>query len=136
MRLVVLDTNVMVSAGIKSTGAPATLLMDWVLEGRVQAVTCPAVTREYRLVMQRNKFTRYGFPPLWLEFLIEESLQLEDPPKWPHPGPHRDDLIFLALAHASGAWLVTGNLRHFPGKDRHGVKVISPSEYLAGLTKP
>ena len=136
MRLAVLDTNVIVSAGIKSTGAPASLLMDWVLEGQVQAVTCPAVAREYRVVTRRSKFTRYGFPPLWLEFLIDESLQLDDPPKWPHAGPHQDDLIFLALAEASGAWLVTGNLRHFPEKDRHGVKVVSPAEYLARLTTP
>ena len=133
MRLVVLDTNVVMSAGIKPGSAPATLLMDWVLEGQVQAVTCPAVVHEYRNVMHRSKFTRYSFPSLWLEFLIDDSMHLDDPPKWPHPGPHADGLIFLALAHASGAWLVTGNLRHFPEKARHGVAVISPAEYLAHL---
>lgn len=31
MRLAVLDTNVIVSAGIKPGSAPATLIMDWVL---------------------------------------------------------------------------------------------------------
>jgi predicted nucleic acid-binding protein len=37
MRLVVLDANVIVSAAIKPGSAPATLVMDWVLEGQIQA---------------------------------------------------------------------------------------------------
>jgi hypothetical protein len=40
---------------------------------------------------------------------------------------------FLALAHVSGAWLVTGNLKHFPATLRNGVTVISPAEYLVRL---
>jgi len=135
MRLVVLDTNVVVSAGIKREGAPARLMMDWVLEGQVQVVTCPWIVAEYREVVRRSKFFRYGFPPLWLEFLIEESLQLPDPEAWPHEGPDPKDLPFLALAHAAGAWLVTGNLKHFPASIRHGVAVLSPGDYLAHLVQ-
>jgi len=41
--------------------------------------------------------------------LIEESLRLPDPPPWTHSGRTRGRDL-LALAHASGAWLVTGNL--------------------------
>jgi putative PIN family toxin of toxin-antitoxin system len=133
MRLVVLDTNVIVSAGIKPVGAPAKIVMDWVLEGLVQTVTCPWIVAEYREVVRREKFSRYGFPPLWLEFLIEESLRLPDPPNWPHPAPDPKDTPFLALAHASGAWLVTGNLRHFPEGERYGVRVLGPGEYLGRL---
>jgi len=43
VRLAVLDTNVIVSAGIRPGGAPATLVMDWVLEGQIQVVTSPWV---------------------------------------------------------------------------------------------
>jgi hypothetical protein len=39
------------------------------------------------------------------------------------------------VAHASGAWLVTGNLKHFPAPLRHGVTVLSPAEYLTHLTE-
>lgn len=139
MRLIVLDTNVIVSAGIHPPGnaprgAPAKLVMDWVLEGEVQLVTSPWVVAEYREVVRRPKFRRYGFPPLWLEFLIEESLRLPDPAAWPHPAPDRKDLPFLALAHAAGAWLVTGNLKHFPELARASVVVLSPAEYLAHLS--
>jgi putative PIN family toxin of toxin-antitoxin system len=133
MRLAVLDTNVIVSAGVKPSGAPARILFDWVLEGHVQAVTSPAVVDEYREVVRRPKFHRYGFPPLWLELLIEGSVRLDDPESWTHACPDPDDVPFLALAHAAGAWLVTGNLKHFPESVRNGVTVISPGDYLAHL---
>ncbi|MBK6727279.1 MAG: PIN domain-containing protein [Xanthomonadales bacterium] len=79
MRLAVFDTNVIVSAGIRAAGPPARLVMDWVLEGQLQLATCPAVTAEYRRVLARPKFHRYGFPPIWVEVLIQDSLQLQDP---------------------------------------------------------
>lgn len=135
MRLAVLDTNVVVSAGLKVGGAPYRLMMDWVFTGQVQTVGCTTVVSEYREVLWRPKFTRHGFPPEWLEGLIEMSLQLPDPAAWPLELPDASDAVFLALAHAAGAWLVTGNLKHFPKSARRGVTVISPAEYLADLEK-
>ncbi len=133
MRLAVLDTNVIVSAGIKLDGAPAQIIMDWVLDGLVQAVTSPLIVKEYRAILQRPKFQRFGFPPLWLEFLIEKSLRLPDAAAWHYGGPDANDFPFIALAHTAGAWLVTGNLQHFPEEARGGVVVLSPAEYLAHL---
>jgi putative PIN family toxin of toxin-antitoxin system len=135
MRLAVFDTNIIVSAGIKREGAPATLVMDWVLDGQVQVVTCPSIADEYREVVRRAKFLRYRFPPLWLEFLIAESMQLPDPANWPDPLPDSKDAPFLALAHSTGAWLVTGNLRHFPKEACSGVTVLSPADYLQHLRR-
>ena len=134
MRLVVLDTNFLISAGIQPGSPPASIIMNWVLDGRVQVVTSPWIIEEYREVARREKFRPYGFPPPWLEYLIEESLRLPDPGVWPHPGPDPKDVPFLALAHAAGAWLVTGNLKHFPEAFREGVIVVSPAEFLAHLT--
>lgn len=133
MRLVVLDTNVIISAGIKPGGPASRILMDWVLDGQLQVVTSPEIVLEYREVMRRDKFRRHGFPPQWLDFLIDESLALPDPEPWPVPLPERKDAPFLALAHAAGAWLTSGNLKHFPEAARSGVKVLSPGEFLAGL---
>lgn len=133
MRLVVLDTNVVVSAAIKGSSAPAKLVMDWVLESQVQIVTCPSIVAEYREVVRREKFFRYGFPPQWLEFMIDESLQLPEPEEWPYVLPDVSDAPFLALARTSGAWLVSGNLQHFPEPAREGVNVLSPADYLAHL---
>jgi len=133
MRLAVFDTNVIVSAAIKRECAPAKLMMDWLLEGQVQLVTSLWIVAEYREVVRREKFHRFGFPPLWLEFMIEESLRLPDPETWPHSVPDSRDAVFLALAYAAGAWLVTGNLKHFPEATRNGVRVLSPPAYLAHL---
>ena len=135
MRLVVLDTNVIVSAGISSISAPAKIIDDWILDGKVHLVTSPQVIAEYREVIQRAKLLRYEFPPLWLEDLIGESMQLPDPYSWPFTCPDPKDTPFLALAHAAGAWLVTGNLKHFPESIRHGVTVISPADYWAHLIR-
>ena len=133
MRLVVLDTNIIVSAAIQPASIPARIVMDWVLDGHIQAVTSPWVFGEYREVIRREKFRRYGFPPQWMEYLIEESLHLPDPTPWPHLGPDPKDAPFLALAQTAGAWLVTGNLKHFPDSIRAGVTVVSPADYLNRL---
>ena len=130
MRLIVLDTKVLVSAGINPNGPPAKIVADLVLGGAVQTVNSPSVTAVYREVFRRAKFFRYGFPPLWLEFLIEESLRLPDTGLWPHGCPDPKDAPFISLAHSAGAWLVTGNLKHFPESIRNGVTVVSPADYL------
>jgi uncharacterized protein len=135
MRLAVFDTNVVVSAGLNTFGAPHRLVINWVLAGEVNLVTCPWIVDEYREVLWRPKFTRHGFPPNWLEFLIATSLRLPDPEPWPHSLPDPKDATFLALAHAAGAWLVTGNLKHFPATSRRGVSVLPPAEYLARLER-
>lgn len=133
MRLIVLDTNVIVSAGISPVGPPAKIVADLVLSGMIHIVTSPRVAAEYREVVRRAKFHRYGFPPLWLEYLIEESMRLPDSGSWPSICPDPKDTSFIALAHAAGAWLVTGNLKHFPEAVRDGVTVVSPAYYLAHL---
>ena len=133
MRQVVLDTNAIISARLSPRGAPARLVMNYVLTHRITTVTCPSVIHEHIEVIQRPKFARFGFPPPWLVDLVQQSVQLQEPPPWPHRLPDSKDAPFLQLAHAAGAWLVTGNLKHFPEEARHGVTVISPAEYLARL---
>ncbi len=103
MRLIALDTNVIVSAGIHSDGTPARLVMDWVLEGQVQVVTSPWIVGEYREVVRRAKFSRYGFPPAWLEFLIEESLRLPAPRSVVASGSESQRRTLSRPAHAAGA---------------------------------
>ena len=48
--------------------------------------------------------------------------------------PDPADEPFLEVAVAAGAeFLVTGNLRHFPARLRHGVAVVSPRAFLDAL---
>ncbi|MDL2717062.1 MAG: putative toxin-antitoxin system toxin component, PIN family [Acidobacteriota bacterium] len=130
---VVLDTNVLVSGLWSSFGPPATIV------GLVAAGTLPLLLEErilgeYREVLARRRF---GFDPPRVESLL---LQVEatgefvsaEPLLAPLPDPK--DEVFLAVAISARAdYLVTGSLRHFPPRARHGVAVVSPREFLEVL---
>jgi putative PIN family toxin of toxin-antitoxin system len=135
MRLVLLDTNVIVSAGIKPRGFPAQIVQSAIQEANIQIVVSPSIVAEYRRVSRYSKFAQYGFPPQWLEFLIESALRFSDGEPWPHPVPDPDDARFLSLAHKTGAWLITGNLKHYPVESREGVTVHTPSAYVTLLNE-
>src|ERR1035437_7408527 len=98
MRLVVLDTNVIVSASINAVGPPAKIITDWGLSGMVHTVTSPFVVAEYRESIQRAKCLAYTFPLLWLECLMEDTIRVPDSDLWPCPGPDSQDTPFLAVA--------------------------------------
>ena len=134
-RLVVLDTNILVSAGL--TQGPPARVVELVLRRELSMMTCPGILREYLEVLHRPKFDRAGFPPEWLDRLLAVSARLPlDPTALPHPLPDPKDTVFLALAKATGAALVTGNLKHFPPEARAGAEVYSPREYLTVLAIP
>jgi len=133
MRLVVLDTNVIVSAGIKPKGFPAQIVQSVIQEASIQIAVSPSIVEEYRRVALYSKFAQYGFPPQWLEFLIENALRFHDGDRWQHPIPDPDDARVLSLAHKTGAWLITGNLKHYPVESREAVTVHTPAEYVAIL---
>jgi putative PIN family toxin of toxin-antitoxin system len=134
-RLIVLDTNILVSAGL--TQGPPAHLVDLTLRRELSMILCPSVLQEYLEVMHRPKFDKAGFPPGWLDRLLALAARLPlDPPTWSLPLPDPKDATFLALAKTTGAVLVTGNLKHFPPEARQGVKVYSPQAFLAELASP
>ncbi len=131
--LVVIDTNIVVSAGIQPAGNPARIV-DAALAGAIVPVVSPAVAAEYVEVVNRARFKKWKFPPLWLKSLIAGAHHVDqDLPAWPSAGPDPDDLVFLALAHRTGAVLVTGNIADFPKAIRHGVEVVDPATYVRHL---
>ena len=130
---IVLDTNIVVSAALKP-GSDLARIVERVLLRQIPLHVCPAVVAEYREVLNRPKFSLKGLPPQWFPRLLQVAFHEPEPTPWPLEGPDRDDLVFLALAKASGAVLVTGNLAHFPERIRDGVIVRGPAEYLAGMT--
>ena len=135
-RLVVLDTNIVVSAAIRIDGPPGQLV-ERALSEDVILVTCPSIVAEYREVVARPKLARLGLPPLWMDALLWLAHhQTREPAPWFKAGPDPDDLVFLALAKATGAILVTGNLRHYPPAIRLGVHVMTPVAYLAAHPLP
>jgi uncharacterized protein len=133
VRLIVIDTNVMVSAGIKPASLPARIVESVIHKANIQIAVSPSITAEYRRVFQYSKFAQYDFPPTWLEFLLEGALRFPDGAPWPHALPDPDDGCFLSLAKTTGGWLITGNIKHYPARCRGGVVIRSPAEYVAML---
>jgi predicted nucleic acid-binding protein len=128
-RAVVLDTTILVSAWHKP-GSSLSRIVEAAVLRTMPVHVCPAVVEEYRDVLSRPKFQKLGPWKPWLERLLMVAFRNQDPAPWPHPGPDPDDLVFLALAKATGGTLVTGNLADFPEAIRGGVPVLSPADYL------
>lgn len=131
-RAVVLDTNLIVSAGIQLAG-PSAMIVELVLDGELLLFSCPTVIEEYLEVLNRPRFKKHLFPPFWLPtLLVCGTMRQVDPAPWPVPGPDADDLVFLALAKQEGAVLVTGNAKDYPEAIREGVVVTTPRAFLDG----
>lgn len=131
-RALVLDTNVLVSAALRPESDVARIVERLLLR-QVPIFVCPSIVLEYGMVLNRPKFRPKGFPPTWPPRLLQVAFHEPEPAIWPLDGPDRDVLVFLSLAEASGAVLVSGNLAHFPENIRDGVLVLSPAAYLAGV---
>jgi putative PIN family toxin of toxin-antitoxin system len=129
--IIVLDTNVLVSALLSPFGPPGRLL-DLVLIGEIQLALDDRLLAEYREVLSRPRFR---FAPsdvaALLAFLEREAVHVVAP-SLHIKLPDTDDLMFLEVAHASGAVLVTGNSRHFPEECRGTVAILSPRDFIEG----
>lgn len=128
---VVLDTNILVSAGI-SAGGDCDRIVQALLRREIQCVVSPGIVDEYLDVLNRGKFTRYGFPPPWVRQLLGQAEQLAADPVDLPEAPDPDDGLFLGVAQLAGV-LVTGNLKHFPEAIRGTATVVSPRAFLDQL---
>ena len=125
----VLDTNILVSAGIRPGGPPDQI---------VQAVARPCCAS--RVSICNTGISRCGYATsialgfsAALSGLIDCAHRLaRDPLPWPMIGPDPDDLKFLALAYFD-CGLVSGNLGDFPAEIRRGVRVVSAAAYVSDL---
>ncbi len=127
--LVVLDTNVLVSALLSPFGPPARVL-NMILRGEIQAAFDDRVLIEYREVLLRPKF---GFAPEDVEtvltYLETDGVRVVPRPL-PYDLPDPDDLPFLEVAAEVGALLITGTTAHYPAAQRGAVRVTTPGEFM------
>ena len=128
--LAVIDTNVLVSALLSRDGEPAKIL-SLVLNGLITPCHDHRILAEYHNVLKRPKF---GFPA-WavtdlLEFIAESGLSVTPPPL-PKVSTDEADQKFYEVAHHCRAWLITGNLKHFPADEL----VMTVREALGKINK-
>ena len=125
LMLVVIDTNVLVSALWSKNGAPARVI-SMVLSGDIVPCYDYRILCEYREVLQRPKFgfSRGEINSLlgWFESsgvsVLADALEV--------PFVDEADRKFYEVAKFCGAVLVTGNLKHFP----EDPLVMSVAEFL------
>lgn len=127
--LVVLDTNILVSALLSPFGPPARVL-DLVLNGDIRAAYDDRLLAEYREVLARPKFS---FAPeevaAVLAYLESDGERVAAPPLACEL-PDTDDLPFLEVAAEADAVLITGNTAHYPETVRGAVQVYAPGEFI------
>jgi putative PIN family toxin of toxin-antitoxin system len=127
---IVLDTNVLVSGVLQPFG-PSGQILRLVVSGELALCHDPRILAEYQEVLLREKFR---FDPERVDALLEQ-IRAGGIPVAARPLPSRlpdpDDEPFLEIALAAGArCLVTGNLKHYPSRGRHGVDVLSPRAFI------
>ena len=129
MSLVVLDTNVLVSALLSPFGNPAKVLA-LALNGHVRLCYDSRVLTEYRDVLLRPKFS---FNPDAIGVLLDSLLQ-DGIAVLPEPldtfFADESDRIFYEVAKFCDAVLITGNLRHFPREP----DILTPTEFIEGYS--
>lgn len=129
MMKVVLDTNVLVSGLLSPFQAPGRIL-DLVLAGEFTPAFDDRILAEYREVLTRPKFTFDGSAVDDLLLYFERAGVAVSALPWHVDLPDPDDGIFLEVAWAAQAVLVSGNLRHFPPELCRDVVVLSPGVFI------
>lgn len=114
----VIDTNVLVSALLSSKDDAATVqVVGKLIAGEIIPLYSNEITNEYREVLNRKKF---GFSKDIVEYLMTavEKFGIQvDPSPSGVVLPDMKDLPFYEVVlekRDDGAYLVTGNIKHFP----------------------
>ncbi|MBQ4438481.1 putative toxin-antitoxin system toxin component, PIN family [bacterium] len=125
----VIDTNVLVSSLLKRDSIPAKIL-DLVISGIIVPLFNEEILEEYAEVISRKEF---GFSVedigKLLNFIAQNGLLLEKT-AIQETLPDPDDAVFYEIVMSArknrDAYLVTGNIRHFPAKNF----IVTPREML------
>lgn len=126
----VIDTNVLVSGLLHAEG-PTGEIIDCVFGNIITPVFDDRILFEYRDVLLRPKFS---FPLPVVENLLSAITAIGRPVIAPHTHarlPDEKDRCFFECAlSTSSKTIITGNKKHFPARQCHGIIVFSPSEFL------
>lgn len=134
MTKTVYDTNVIVSAQIKSGSWPA-LVLDLGWHNQVQGFASPEIIEEYRGVLVRKEF---GFDKDKIDSLIsltKEHFEIIEPQQKVTAASDESDNKFLECAlEAKADFLVMGNKKDFP-EEFEGIKIVGPKEFAHQFVK-
>lgn len=131
----ILDTNVLVSAMLKTGSVPAQVLAE-AMSGSIIPVLSDGIIAEYEDVLNRPKFrfdkraVRVFMDELKRRAIYTDAGPIDD------VVPDPKDVVFYAVLmekrREDDAYLVTGNLKHYPVR----TYIVTPREMLDILQEP
>lgn len=125
----VIDTNVVVSAMLKADSMPALVLKE-VLVGNICLLLNQEILDEYLEVLSRKKFHFSVETVINLVQEIKKRAIFIDTMPTDESLPDPDDVVFYEIVmearKETDAYLVTGNIKHFPEKPY----VVTPKEMI------
>lgn len=125
----VIDTNVVVSALISKSPAnnPLSVMLS-VYSGEITPIFNDDIIAEYREVLSRDKFhLNKNDIDSALKVIVDYGLNLERTVVTNEVFPDPKDIVFYEVKMSKDdAYLVTGNIKHFPNKPF----VVTPKEMI------
>jgi putative PIN family toxin of toxin-antitoxin system len=122
---VVLDTNVLVSALLSKLGNPAKIYQMFLL-GTLEVVVSTDMLVEYRDVLHRPRLNIAAVDADEVLAAVRQYGQIIYPVPSTDSMLDEDDRVFYDTAKAAGAYLITGNTKHYPKESF----ILTPSEFL------
>jgi len=128
MQKVVIDTNVVVSSNLVSTGNP-TEIMRLFYAGVLQLFYTSEILAEYKRVLAYKKFNFAIETQAAIISAIEIGGVQIAPSTSTIPFSDEADRIFYDTAKSSDAILITGNMKHYPVDSL----IMTPAEFIYKL---
>jgi uncharacterized protein len=136
MRRVVLDTNILASGAISSTGTVSTIVDAWRI-GQFQVIVSAPILDELARTFQKPYFRRYltdtqssRFPKLLRKRATVSPITVSVHRVATHP---EDDVILATAVSAKVDHLVTGDSKLERVGTYQGVAILSPRRFLGRL---
>lgn len=135
MKLIVLDTNVLVAAARTNRGASYLLLDELAREPRFGICISVPLVMEYEMALKRSS----GLGAVEAERIVDYLCWVGDKREiyflWrPFLRDPRDEMVLEVAAEARAHAIVTHNVRDFKGvEERFGIRVLRPGDFLIEL---
>jgi putative PIN family toxin of toxin-antitoxin system len=121
----VLDTNILVSAFLSPTGNPAKIYRIF-LAGILDLVISAEIFAEYEDVLHRPRLKILAVDADTALAAVRRYGKMVKPAQSACVMIDEDDRIFYDTAKSAGAYLITGNTKHYPQEPF----ILTPREFL------
>lgn len=134
--IVVLDTNVIISALLSPKGAPAEIIKRWEA-GELDVVTSPPLIAELKRALEYERVKRYLKQPQKMVAALVDQLEAVASVVAPAPSldvikedPADNRVLECALA-GNAFYIVTGDAHLLNLKEYQGIVILNPGGYMA-----